>query len=518
MPRAFQQRFVERDLPDAWSKKYRNVILALPPGAGKTRCARMTIERLLCVGGWDAWFLAHRVELIEQAATELRHLSPSLYVAGRPSPQPAPLRVAGRDTLARRDFRSLADRCLLVSDEHHHGTCETFTKLLSRFQSVYRVVYVLGLTATPYTLSGKPIPGDVIIEPVKPTELFADGTILEPEVKGLDAPDTSRIPMARGEFVATELEQRTRKLVGNMVDEAKRFWEGYPFTVRAVSVADAHHRAERLCAAGFRAAVLHGELPPAERDLILARLAIGGALGSPLGLDCVVRAGNPDIIGEGWNNPSDYERVLRLRSILWPSGNPPPFVPVSTLSDCAPTMSECLYRQAECRVNRPNGNTIQTTLGPMPAVPKKFARVLSHSENWRRFVPLRDHHTFTLDGETPSGRAPRDKHGFLSCRYCPRCLSVWPSSQASCSCGAALAQVKPPPEETADRLGDVGERPKSKVAASTPQARIEILANLWRSLARKQGRVSERQVYAVFRSMTGQGADPSEMEQAKRKM
>lgn len=513
MSRDFQPRFVERDLPAAWRAGHRNVILALPPGAGKTRCARLTIERLLSVGGWDGWFLAHRRELVEQAAAELAHLNPGVFLAGHSSPSASHLRVAGRDTLVRRDFQPLAERCFLVSDEHHHGACDTFQKILAVFRRVYRVVYILGLTATPYTLSGKPIPGDVIVEPVLPAELFADGTILEPEVKGLDAPDTSKVPISRGEFVASELELVTRKLVGNMVETAKRYWDGFPFTVRATSVADAHARSERLAAAGFRSAVLDGSTPWQERDLILARLAIGGAIGSPLGLDCIVRAGNPDIIGEGWNNPSDYERVIRLRHVLGIVGELPPFVPCSLLSDCAPTMSECLYRQAECRVNRPSGDSIMTSIGPVPAVPKRFARVASHSENWRRHGFLRDHHGFTLDGGSPHSRAVRDKSGFLSARYCPQCLSVWPSTQPACSCGTELKAPGRTLEETEDQLGEV--RPKAEV--KTTAARVELLANLWRSRLRKYGKASERQIGAIFRSMTGRYATSEEMDAARDK-
>lgn len=507
MSRSFQPRFVDHDLPDAWSQGHRRIILALPPGSGKTRCGKLTIERLLSVGAWDCWFLAHRKELIEQAAMELRHLDPVVVWPGKPTPPPAPLRVAGRDTLARREIKPCRSQVLVIIDECHHSPSDTYLNLLTRFSNVYTVVYVLGLTATPYTLSGKPIPGDVIIEPVTPAELFESGAILEPEIIGAAAPELGGVHIIGGDYSVPEVEARSRKLMGDMVKEIDKWSDGYPVIVRACSIADSKARVERLRAAGYRAEHLDGETPAGQRNDVLARLSIGGKRGSAEGIDVLSQVG---IIGEGWNNPSDYERVLRMPHLWGGKSYPPLFVPVSLLSDCKPTMSMCDYIQSLCRINRPNGDKLHTSQGLLDAVPKQFARCVSHSNNWQRFPFLRDHHSFDLNTGEVKGAPLRDKHGLLSARYCGMCLSVWPSSRTHCSCGAALSAPRRPIEEDeSEELKPIS--PKAGVAEASESARISYLANLWRSWKRDNEKraaigknpISIGQIKVIYNRQTG---------------
>ena len=123
MSRAYQQAFVDDLLPQAWREGHRSVLLTLPVGGGKTRCARMVVSKLAKVGGWDCFILDHRKELTEQFSEEFREMAPSVYWAGKPSPAPHWLRIAGRDTLIRRDWQRCASttRCLLM----HRGKAKS---------------------------------------------------------------------------------------------------------------------------------------------------------------------------------------------------------------------------------------------------------------------------------------------------------------------------------------------------------------------------------------------------------
>ncbi len=515
--RAFQQHFIDKDLPQAWAQGHKRVILTLPPGAGKTRTSRLVIERLLGLGGWDCWFLAHRKELIEQPAIELRHLNPTVFWPGKPTPLPSVLRIAGRDTLSRRDIQPLNTQVLVIIDECHHAPSSTYLKLLERFTQTYTTVYVLGLTATPYTLSGKAIPGDVIIEPVKPQELFDSGVILEPEIIRAIEPELTGVPIRAGDYDAPELAMRSRKLMGDMVKEIDKWSDGYPVIVRAVSIADSKERVERLRAAGYRAEHLDGETSEHERARVLARLSIGGKRGSGQGIDVLSQVG---IVGEGWNNPSDYERVLFMPDLWDGKSYPPIFVPVSLLSDCAPTMSMCLYRQAECRINRPNGDSIETSQGRMAAIPKQFARVVSHSGNWKEHGFLVDHHTFDLQTGAVGGML-RDKSGLLGVRYCSKCLSVWPSTRKVCSCGSELTQPRTAiPEDTAVDMTPIA--PKAAVAEND-KGRLSYLANLWRRWhTQNQERaaigkdpVSVAQIRVIYNRQTGKWPSKEDLDKAR---
>ena len=76
-----------------------------------------------------------------------------LFLAGLPTPKPKPLRIAGRDTLLRREILSNQDKCFLIIDEAHRAMGDGYMKLIARFRERYRVVYILS-SATPYRLDG----------------------------------------------------------------------------------------------------------------------------------------------------------------------------------------------------------------------------------------------------------------------------------------------------------------------------------------------------------------------------
>lgn len=520
MSRAYQARFVDELLPGAWRAGHKSVLLALPVGAGKTKCSRLVTQRLLALSGWDIAVVDHRKELTEQFSAEFADLSPGVFWAGKPSPIPSPLRIGGRDTLIRREWVPLHDKLFLVIDEAHHVAQQnTYGKLLQRFRTLYRVVYVLGLTATPYRLDGKPLGKvfDTLIEPTKPGDLIDAGVLMEPVILRRDAPDLDGLHKQGGDFIGTELEMRSRRLVGNVVEELKNWSDGYPAVLRAVSIAHSKTLCERLTAAGFRAAHMDGGTPATERDELFARLAIGGQRGAASGIDVLCQV---DIASEGWNPPSDYERVLRLPH-LWPSSdNPPPYVPLCVLSDCRPTLSRSGYRQFEGRGSRPTSDTIQTSRGPVAALPKPWFRLISHSENWRRFGFLRDHYGFSLETGEVAGEArqPRDKSGLLNCRYCPKCLSVWPNTVAACSCGAALVEPKAAPEETREKLVPVG-----ATQGATDGQRVGYLVGLWLSHFKKnaaraatgQPPISEAQIRAIYHSYSGRWPTTADMQAAK---
>lgn len=508
MSRAYQQRFVDHDLPEAWRAGHKSVFLVLPVSGGKTRCSRLVAERLLASGAWDVWYLAHRRELVEQPAREFAHLSPAVFLAGQPTPKPAPLRIAGRDTLLRREVVPIRDKCFLIIDEAHRSVGDGYMKLVARFRERYRVVYILLTSATPYRLDNRAIGAvaNALVEPTTPRQLMDAGVIHEPLLKSVESIDADGLPVRRGDFVCSELEARAKKLSGNVVAEWLRWCDGYPGVVRAVSIAHSKSLAERFAAAGLRSAHLDGATPTEERNRILARLAIGGQIAcNAEGIDVLCQV---DITSEGWNPPSDYDRALDL----W-GDKTPPYVPICILSDARPTMSACGYRQFEGRGCRTSGAFIETARGPMPALPKPWFRFLDHAKNYERHGFLEDHFDFSLDGGAPSQRAPRDKRGLLSARYCPQCLSVWPGSRVVCACGSVLAQPKIA-EETEESLGDV----RRIVDVASPKKAAELLTNVYRSVLRKRGAdASERQIAAIYHGMTKKWPSKAEMQEARRR-
>ena len=99
-------------------------ILVAPTGSGKTVMATTLVAEL----GVPTLWLAHRKELIDQAARRLRAhgLETGIVMAGYSANREAQVQVASVQTLVRRD-RPRAE--LIVVDECHHATAGTYRRV-----------------------------------------------------------------------------------------------------------------------------------------------------------------------------------------------------------------------------------------------------------------------------------------------------------------------------------------------------------------------------------------------------
>jgi len=124
----------------------RALCLVCPTGGGKTVLGAEIVRSAVSRGHRAIW-LAHRTELVDQAAETLERLGLTVGVIAAASvrrPQPyAPVQVASLATLVSRGDTPEAG--LLVFDECHHATASTYAAILARYSSSIRI----GLTATP---------------------------------------------------------------------------------------------------------------------------------------------------------------------------------------------------------------------------------------------------------------------------------------------------------------------------------------------------------------------------------
>jgi DNA repair protein RadD len=141
----------------AYADGGRAICLVSPTGSGKTRMGVEFAARHLARGGRGVLWLAHRVELVQQAAERLRGEGVERVgvIAAGVDPDPdALVQVASTQTLLARG--DIPDVSLLVADECHHYVSEQWGELAKR----YRSSVILGLTATPERGDGKPL-GDL---------------------------------------------------------------------------------------------------------------------------------------------------------------------------------------------------------------------------------------------------------------------------------------------------------------------------------------------------------------------
>jgi DNA repair protein RadD len=229
-----------------------------------------------------------------------------------------PTQCATVQSLSRRDLPA-AD--IVIVDEAHRAPGETYRKILA----AYPDATIIGLTATPCRLDGKPL-GDVFdaLECVSSySELIKLGFVAEPTVYSSKiTPDLSKVHTRRGDYVEGELEVAMiqPQIVGSVVDEYLAHAEKRRTVVYACTIAHSKAMVARFVEAGVRAEHLDGETPEDDRAAILARLKLGKT----------EVVSNCQVLTEGWDCP-EVKCIIMAR----------------------PTKSLALYMQCVGRALRP---------------------------------------------------------------------------------------------------------------------------------------------------------------------
>jgi superfamily II DNA or RNA helicase len=282
---------VERE----WSRGVQRTALVLPTSGGKTITFSEIIRRWCERNpGRRAVVIAHRTELIEQAAADIRTQAqlPVGIVKAERNQTRARVVVASVQTLASRDGRraaQIADVGLVVIDECHRSAAESYVAALKVFGAWEPAgARALGVTATLSRSDGKAL-GDVW-QSVAYERTIADMlTTLDPK--------TGRpvLVRPRGIFVKVEdLDLRgVRKTGGDYRDSdlgdaiidslaPKRIAEAYrehaddrPGVVFLPTIAAAEAVLEALQADGRAAEIVTGKTPAGERAKIIARFRAG---------------------------------------------------------------------------------------------------------------------------------------------------------------------------------------------------------------------------------------------------
>lgn len=356
----------------------RRVLFVLPTGGGKT-CVASHIIQLALVKGSRVLFVAHRMELIDQAVRTLEECGVEaigVMRANDPRTRPeARVQVASIQTLARR-AKPPAD--LVIVDEAHRSAAASYVRNI--FDSY---TTVLGLTATPARQDGKPLGTlfDALVLGAKYSELLASGHIVAPKVYALPPPDLSSVKTRAGDYEQEALARAmsTDELNGQVVETWARLALGRRTVVFAVSIAHSLSLLSRFVLAGVKAEHLDGTTPEDERRGILARLASGATT-----VVC-----NVGVLCEGWDMPSCKCLVL-----------------------ARPTRSLVLYMQMAGRILRPFE-------GLDPIILDHAGAVDAHG------FPHMDR-IWSLSDRVKRAASP------ASARMCPRCGAPWPAGIPSC--------------------------------------------------------------------------------------
>jgi DNA repair protein RadD len=246
------------------------VLAVSPTGSGKTTLFSW------CAAGFKApvVVLVHRRELATQAAKRLQEFGVDFgyILAEMPRRPAARVQVASVQTLVR---RTAPPARLVIVDEAHLSTADSWSKILA----CYPDALILGVTATPWRLSGKPLAGayDRCVVIATPRELREQGYLCDYSGFSYKAPDLSDVGTVADEYNKREAAEAMREpsIVANIVEQWQAHSADLSTVVFAVTVEHSRELAKQFQDAGVQAEHLDGETPLHVRNAILRRVDQG---------------------------------------------------------------------------------------------------------------------------------------------------------------------------------------------------------------------------------------------------
>ncbi|MEV2203700.1 DEAD/DEAH box helicase [Streptomyces fradiae] len=289
MSNAFPPRPYQLDaitaLRKGWEAGTNRLAIVLPTGAGKTVVfSHLAHQMLDSLGGRRVLVIAHREELIEQAAAKLLAVDPTLRVgivkARRDDHQDADVIVASIQTLAVEKRRqAIRDIGLVIVDECHHAAARSYMEVLQHF-GAWDGVPVAGFTATMTRTDGglAEVWQDVVFR-LDILDMISDGYLCDVRGKRItvDTLDLDNVRTRGGDLVDGQLGQALEDS-GALEAIAKAYTEhaaDRPGVVFTPTVATAQGAADALRAAGITAAPVWGDMGRDERRATLARYEAG---------------------------------------------------------------------------------------------------------------------------------------------------------------------------------------------------------------------------------------------------
>lgn len=301
--RDYQEECVKRILASYHQDSSGTELVVLPTGAGKTIVFSAIIDQLQKAYELPAIVVAHRDELLDQAAEKYRIVKPDAVIGKIGSGQHqfgGELTVASIATISRpehlKHLKALygtGKGLVLVIDEAHHVAADGYQAVLEALQNAFK----LFVTATPDRLDNKPILANKkplyeasIIDMIQQGYLCDLKCVAVKTQTNLDNLHTQA-----GDFKPGELEEAIDNEARNnlIVQKYQEHTPGKRAVVFCVTIAHAHNLAAAFCSAGIPAETVTGDTPIDVRKQIYHRFRTGETLVMT----------NVMVLSEGWDEP-----------------------------------------------------------------------------------------------------------------------------------------------------------------------------------------------------------------------
>lgn len=357
--RPYQNDLVEQLRAD-WRKGYKAPCIVLPCGGGKS-CILAEIARRTTGNGKRVLFLVHRRELVDQIVRTFIGWGVDMRLCDVMMVQTATRRI-----------KKLPKPALIMTDENHHSSAQSYKRIYEHFPDVLRV----GVTATPERLGGDGL-GDVndkLIIGVSVKWLIENNFLAPYDYYAPDVADLTGVHTKMGEYVAADIEKAMiRKAVfGDVIAYYRKLADGKKAICYCASIKHSEAMAQSFSAAGIPAAHIDGETPKEQRAEIIAKFRAG-----EIQILC-----NVDLISEGFDVP-DCDCAILLR----------------------PTQSLTLYIQQSMRCMRYREG--------------KRAVIIDHVGNYARFGLPDDDREWSLEKKQ---RKSREQGEEVKAKMCPDCF------------------------------------------------------------------------------------------------
>lgn len=306
--RPYQRECVNRVL-SAYEEDSGYEIVVLPTGSGKTICFSYIIHEIQKKHGVNALIIAHRDELLNQAADKYRMINPSAIIGKVGSgihEYGGEVTVASIQTICRESHIKKMQEIgygLIIVDEAHHIASASYKKVLEALP----VAFVLGVTATPERLDRKdifkgkkPLYQTDIISMVKQGYLCNFRAIAIQTHVNID-----NVKKSMGDFNEVELDRAINVPERNrlIVQKYKEYTNGKRAACFCVSVDHAEQMADAFNEAGVTSAVIKGSTPIEERAQIYEDFDEG-----KIKVLCSVM-----VLTEGWDCLDEETEILTLQ-------------------------------------------------------------------------------------------------------------------------------------------------------------------------------------------------------------
>lgn len=355
-----------------------SIVSVLGCGGGKS-VIQAEIARLATDKGNRVLFLVHRKELCEQITNTFTAQGVDMNLCS----------VSMVQTVSRH-IDKLPEPKIIITDEAHHSTANTYKKIYAAFPEALR----LGFTATPCRLNKGGL-GEVYDELITSvtTQWLIENHYLSPyKYYSVKLADTSGLHIKAGDYKADEVAElmQNKEIYGETVKQWEKLAKGKKTIAYCASVEAAEETAEQFRQAGYTAASLSGSTPKELRAQIMQEFRDSK----------IMILTNCELFGEGLDVP-DCECTVLLR----------------------PTQSLTLY--------------IQQSMRSMRYMPDKTAIIIDHVGNCYLHGLPDDNREWTLEPK-------KKQENMVKIRECPQCFAVYPPTQQKCPyCGyAAVKEIQ----------------------------------------------------------------------------